>query len=164
MVKNNNRPDRGKNRKAGNVTLSAEEESTLLAKQLKLKPKSKAVLDEILNNPKISKTEAYMKVHSTNNRNTARAAVAKLTAKPSAKIYSDRAVGKAKRRIVELVDSSNESIAVKASQDILDRTEGKAIQRSENLNRTVEVKLDLSGARIGSHYMQPAPEVPLIEE
>ncbi len=153
-VKNNNRADRGKNRKAGNeVKLTAAEERELLAKQLKLKPKSKQVLDELLNNPKLSNTEAYMKVHQTNNRKSASVSAARLLAKPSARIYSERAVGRAKKRIVELVDSNNEQIAYKASADILDRTEGKAVQRNETTSKVVEVKLDLTGVRIGSHYL-----------
>lgn len=152
---NNNRPDRGKNRKSGNApALTAEQERTLLAKQLGLKPKSKAVIDEIIENPTISNTEAYMKHHKTNNRKAASVEVSKLLSKPTAQIYKDSAIRKAKKRIVSLVESGNENIALKASQDILDRTEGKATQKTESVNRTVEVKLDLTGVRIGSHYIQ----------
>lgn len=155
MAANNNRPDRGRNRKSGNVStvLSPLEEREILAKDLKLRPKSKAVLDEILDNPKISHTDAYLKHHKTNDRKTANVNAAKLLAKTSARIYTSAAVGKAKRRIVSLVESGNENIALKASQDILDRTEGKATQKTESVNRTVEVKLDLTGVRIGSHYI-----------
>ena len=154
---NNNRPDRGKNRKAGNApTIDTETERTQLAKQLGLKPKSKAVIDEILNNKDISNTEAYIRHHKTENRASARASVAKLLAKPNAQIYKDSAVRKAKTRIVSLVESNNQSIALKASQDILDRTEGKATQKTESVNKTVEVKLDLTGVRIGSHYINPS--------
>jgi DNA-binding MarR family transcriptional regulator len=155
VKKNNNRPDRAGNRKAGNAPkLTAEEERYLLAKQLGLKPKSKQVLDLLLENPKLSQTEAYAMVHGNATRKTAATAASALIRKPEARIYSERAVGKAKRRIVTLVDSKNEGIALKASADILDRTEGKAVQKSENINRTVEVKLDLSGVRIGAHYVK----------
>lgn len=152
---NNNTAARGKNRKAGNAPkLSPEQKRELLAKQLKLKPKTKATVDEILANPSISHTEAYIRNHGTTNRNSARASVAKMLAKPSVQIYKDSAVRKAKERIVSLVESSNESIALKSSQDILDRTEGKAIQRNETTSKVVEVKLDLTGVRLGAHYIQ----------
>jgi phage I-like protein len=161
MAKNNNRADRGANRKRGNEpALTTEQELAALARQLGLKPKSKQVLDLLMANPKLSQTEAYLMVHKTKNRETASAKASELVRKDTARIYSERAVGKAKRRVVQLVDSRNESIALKASADILDRTEGKAVQRNETTSRTVEVKLDLSGVRIGAHYVKPQETLP----
>lgn len=161
---NNNRPDRGKNKKSGNeAKLSAGEKRDLLAAQLKLKPKTKATIDELLANPKMTPADAYLKHHNTTNRATAHTAMNKLLKKPSVIGYKDSAVGKAKRRIVSLVDSTNESIALKASESIIDRNEGKAIQKSENTNRTVEVKLDLTGVRIGGHYLAPTTPTALPE-
>ena len=155
---NNSKAARGKNRKSGNVKLSAEQERELLAKQLGLKPKSKLVLDELINNPKLTPADAYLKHHKTENRQTAHTAMSKLLKKPSAIGYKSSAVGKAKRRIITLVDSDNESIALKASQDIIDRNEGKAIQKTENSSRTVHVSLDITGTRIGGHYIPPEPK------
>jgi hypothetical protein len=151
---NNSRADRGKNRKNGNVKLSPEEIKTNLAKQYGIKPKTKEFIDLLNSDSKLSATEAYIRTHKTESRITAGNAANKLLKKPSVIGYSQSAVGKAKRRIIELVDSTNESIAVKASQDILDRNEGKAIQKTENLSRVVNVKLDLTGVRIGTHYLQ----------
>jgi hypothetical protein len=151
---NNNRADRGKNKKAGNAPkLTAEQEKTRLAKQLGLKPKTKQLVDNLLENPKLSQTQAYIDIHGTTNRDSARATASALLAKPNVQIYKESAVKKAKTRIVTLIESQNESIALKASQDVLDRTEGKAIQRNETTARTVEVKLDLTGVRIGAHYI-----------
>jgi predicted ATPase len=162
---NNNRADRGKNRKAGNspkVTEAVKREE--LAKSLGLKPRSKAFLDLLLEDPTLSQTEAYIRTHETNDRATARARASEIATKSSAMIYKDSAVGKAKRRIVQLVNSDNESIALKASQDIIDRTSGKAVQKQDITSRTVEVKLDLSGVRIGAHYIPPAVPVPTLPE
>lgn len=154
--KNNTRADRGKNRKAGNAPkLTAEQEQALLAKELRIRPKTKALYDEVINNPKITQREAYLKTHVTDNIKTADVQASKLLNSPKYEIYKASAVGKAKRRIVSLVDSESESIALKASQDILDRTEGKAAQKTEHLSRTVEVKLDLTGVKLGSHYLPP---------
>lgn len=163
---NNQKASRGKNRRAGNVELSAEDKRTRLAKELRLKPKSKQVLDEIINNKGITQTDAYIKYHPNSSRAAAAVRASNLVNSDKGRIYTSAAVGKAKRRVVSLVDSSNESIALKASQDILDRTEGKAVQKSETLNRTVEVKLDLTGLRVGSHNMKPtitAPEAEIVE-
>lgn len=155
-VKNNNRPDRGKNRKAGNAPeLSAGQERANLARQLGIKQKTKDVIDEMLEKPNELPRDIYMKHHKTTNKNTASTAMNKLLKKPSVIGYRDAAVGKAKRRIVSLVDSTNESIALKAADSIIDRNEGKAVQKTENTSRTVRVSLDLSGLRLGSHYIKP---------
>ena len=153
---NNNRPDRGKNRKAGNDRPeSTAERKQRLAKQYGIKPKTKAMIDDMLDDPKLTQREAYMRHHKTTNLNTVDRALNRTMKKPSVIGYKDSAVKKAKRRIIELVDSSNESIAVKASQDIIDRNEGKAIQKSETTSKIVTVKLDIGGARLGAHYIRP---------
>lgn len=162
---NNNRPDRGKNKKSGNVStkLTAEQISQQVAKELRLRPKTKALYDEIINNPSVKQGEAYLKLHPTASKASADSNASKLLNNDKYAIYKASAVGKAKRRIVELVDSDNENISLKASQDILDRTEGKATMKTESINKTVEVKLDLTGVRIGAHYVAPAENKGIIE-
>lgn len=153
---NNNRPDRGKNRKAGNAPAeSAAERKQRLAKQYGIKPKTKEMIDLMNENPKLSQTDAYIMTHKTESRITAKNAASKLLQKPAVIGYKDSAVKKAKRRVIELVDSSNESIALKAADSIIDRTEGKAIQKTENTSKVVTVKLDIGGARLGAHYIRP---------
>ncbi len=156
-VKNNQRADRGTNKKAGNAPeLSPEQKRIALAKQLRIKPRTQAMVDKILDNPKLSQTQAYIDTHETNNRKVASIEASKLLAKPSVRIYKDSAVRKAKSRIVSLVDSDNENIALKASQDIIDRTEGKAGHKDDQVSRTVHVSLDLTGVKLGNHYLTPA--------
>ena len=153
-VKNNNRADRGKNKKTGNAPkLTAEDKNTQLAKQLRIKPNTKAMVDKLLANPGMSQTQAYIETHETNNRTVAKNEASKLLTKPSVMIYKASAVKKAKERIVSLVDSDNENISLKASQDILDRTEGKAQQKNGDVSRTVHVSLDLTGVKLGNHYL-----------
>lgn len=164
-TKNNQRADRGKNRKTGNApNETPEQKKQRLAKQYGIKPKTKDFIDMLNDNPKLSATEAYIRTHQTTNRITAGTAANKLLKKPSVIGYKDSAVKRAKRRIVQLVDSDNESIALKASESIIDRNEGKAVQKNENLSRTVEVKLDLTGVKLGNHYLTPAQVDGLIEE
>lgn len=163
---NNNRADRGKNRKSGNSPkLTAEEKRGALAKQLGLKPKTKEFIDNLIENPNKTMGEVYMMNHKTENRISASQAASKLLKKPNVVGYKDAAVGKAKRRIVSLVNSDNESIALKASQDIIDRNEGKATQKTESTSRTVHVSLDLTGVKLGNHYLtaQQASELSVVQ-
>lgn len=163
--KNNQRPDRGSNRRKGNApNETPEQKKQRLAKQYGIKPRTKNFIDELNDNPHISAAEAYIRTHETDNRITAKNAASKLLQKPAVIGYKDNAVKKAKRRIVQLVDSDNESIALKASESIIDRNEGKAVQKNENMSRTVEVKLDLTGVKLGNHYLTPAQVDGLIEE
>lgn len=151
---NNNRADRGKNRKTGNVTESTAERKQRLAKEYGIKPKTKAFIDILNDEEGITQVEAYKRVHPKASYNTAASASTNLLKKPSVIGYKDSAVRKAKRRVIELVDSDNENTALKAAQDIIDRNEGKAVQKNETLSRTVEVKLDLTGVRLGAHYIK----------
>lgn len=163
---NNNRADRGKNKKAGNAPrLTAEDKRTALAKQLRISDNTKQFYDELIDNPKIGIRQAYKK-HIGDSTSELQASVnaSRLKNNDKFQIYKDSAVSKAKRRIVQLVDSSNESIALKASDSILDRNLGKAVQKNETTSRTVEVKLDLTGLRIGAHYMPSSTPIPLDTE
>ncbi len=159
-VKNNQKADRAKNRKAGNAPqLTADQKRLVLAKQLGLKPKTVEMIEMMENNSKLSQTEAYIRTHKTENRISAANSASALMAKPSVQIYKDSAIRKAKKRIVTLVSSDNEGIALKASQDILDRTEGKAQQKEGNVSRVVRVEVDLTGVKLGNHYLPPGVEL-----
>lgn len=153
---NNNKADRGSNKRAGNAPkLTLEEKRAKLAKELRLKPKTVKMVDKLLADDKLSQTQAYIDTHNTTNRKTAAIAASKLLQKPNVQIYKDSAIKKAKSRIVSLVDSDSENIALKASQDILDRTEGKAKQKEGDNSTVVRVELDITGVKLGNHYIQP---------
>lgn len=152
---NNQRPDRGRNRKAGNVKLSAEEERAKLAKELRIRPKTKALVELLEQQPHLSQSEAYRILHPKASIKTSQVQSSKILNKDSVQIYSNAVVRKAKLRIGSLVDSGNENIALKASEAILDRQLGKAVQRNENTSTTVRVALDLTGARLGAHFVRP---------
>lgn len=151
---NNQRKDRGANRKRGNVS-TAPESREVLAKSLRLRPKTKALVDMLLEHPELKQSEVYRMLHPDASVKTSHVESSKILSKPSVQIYKDSAVSKAKERVVTLVDSSNESIALKASQDILDRTVGKATIKSEHLERVVKVQLDVTGVKLGGHNMLP---------
>lgn len=115
----------------------------------RLKPKSIATLDEIIANPKQSNTDAYIKTHPTVNRNSARATVAELLAKPSAQIYLQKHVSLAKEKIVSLTRDGKDEVAIRAAQDILDREYGKAKQSVEMHTTGVTLTIDLTSALTG---------------
>jgi len=122
-----------------------------------LKVKSKQVLDIIAANPKVSQTDAYLIVHKTAKRTTAASNAHQLIKKPEAQIYLEKHIQKAKNKVVQLIDSEREDIALRASDSLLDRALGKATQNINQQSTSVEVKLDLSGVRIGAHYL-PTPQ------
>lgn len=111
-----------------------------------LKPKSIQVLDKLLADPKISQTDAYLDVHKTTDRTTARNNASQLMKKESAQIYMQKHIDKATKRIVELVGTDKQDIALRASQDILDRTHGKATQRVEQHTTGVTLTIDLTSS------------------
>lgn len=93
-----------------------------LAKELKIKPKTIATIELMRENPKLSQGQAWMRTHNTTNIKSATATASQVLRKPSVIIYKQQAIAKAKKRIVQLVDSDREDIALKASKDILDRS------------------------------------------
>lgn len=105
-----------------------------------LRRKTKLFLDKVIENPKMSAADAYIATHETNNKAAAAVHATRLLHKPSARVYLEKHSKLAKRKIVELVGSNREEIALKASIDIMDRTYGKAVQRSENSNVNVNVE------------------------
>lgn len=108
------------------------EQSQKLAKDLRLKPRTKAFADKLLSDPSISQTQAYLQTHNTNNPDTAKVEASRTLTKPNVKVYMDKHIDRAKMRIVELVESDKEDIALRASESILDRSLGKATVVQEN--------------------------------
>jgi hypothetical protein len=113
----------------------------------KMKTKTRAFADELLTNPKISHTEAYLRTHQTTNRKSASVSATQLLSKPSVLLYLDKHVTRARNRIVSLVDNAGkEDIQLRAAQDILDRTQGKATQRTDIQSHAISLNIDLSSS------------------
>jgi hypothetical protein len=111
-----------------------------------LKHNSKKVLDIIAGQTKQNATQAYREVHPTASDITARVNSYKLMDKPSAQIYLQQHINKAKEKVVELIDSPKEQIALQASESVLDRALGKATQRTEVQTTGVILNIDLTNA------------------
>lgn len=102
-----------------------------------MKPKTKQFADTLLNDPKISATQAYIKTHKTVNPNTAKVNASKLLTKTNVQIYMDEHVKIAVERIVDIAKNGDDAVAIRAAQDILNRVHGQAIQKTEsNVTRT----------------------------
>ena len=113
----------------------------------KMKSKTKSFADTLLANPKLSNTEAYIRTHKTTNRKSASVSAAKLLAKPSVSIYMEKHIAKARKRVVDLVDNaSKEEVRLRAAQDVLDRSYGKATYRAEIAGTGITFSLDLTSS------------------
>lgn len=106
-----------------------------------LKPKSIEVLEHSLRNPKASHADSYRSVHKSANDTTARTNAYKLFNKPEARIYLQKHIDKARTRIVKLVDSEKEAVALEASKDILDREFGRATQKQQIQSTRITISL-----------------------
>lgn len=111
-----------------------------------LKANSKKTLDIIAGQEKRNATEAYLQTHPNVSRAVAQAQSGKLMAKPEAQIYLKEHVSKASNRIVELVDNEKPDIALRAAQDVLDRSHGKAIQQVNQTTTGVTLNIDLTSS------------------
>lgn len=99
-----------------------------------MKPKTREFADKLINNPKMNQQDAYLATHKTKNKPTARVNASVLMSKPSVQIYLDGHIKKAQRKVVELIGNDKPDIALRASQDVLDRHYGKPLTRNNNLN------------------------------
>jgi phage terminase small subunit len=77
-------------------------------------------------------TEAALEVYDTDNENTAAVIASQNLRKPSILEKFREAQGIAHSTIVSLaVGAENEAVRLNAAKDIIDRTEGKAMQRTD---------------------------------
>lgn len=113
---------------------------------MKLRPKTKAFADKLLTDPKISQTQAWLATHNTTNAASAAVSATQILSKPNVQIYMQEHIDKAKQRVVTLVDSDKEDIALRASDSILDRALGKATQRTEVQTTGVTLTIDLTNS------------------
>ncbi len=89
-------------------------------------------------------TQSALQAYNTDDYSTAANIGSDNLNKPNIAIYLDRHVDKAKNRVVQLIDSEKEDIALRASESVLDRALGKAVQRQEVHATSVNLNLDLS--------------------
>ena len=109
-----------------------------------LKKNSKKVLDIIAGQKTQNASLAYKQVYPNASDTTARNNASQLLKKPDAIIYLQEHTNKAIRTVVGLLDSDKPDIQLRASQDILDRHYGKAIQQVQTTSKQVVISIDLT--------------------
>jgi len=114
----------------------------------KLTRKQKAFADEYIRDTKAPNSDIVKRTYNITDTHTASQMARQNLNKPEIQLYIQEHINKAKEKIVELVDSDKEEIAFRASVDILDRTTGKAIQRTEQVSTGVTLNIDLSGTGV----------------
>lgn len=102
----------------------------------RLTKKQKAFADLYIANPKAPNTDIVKMVYNVTDTNNANQIARQNLQSPTVQIYLNSHVDKAKERIIELIDSKREDIALRASQDVIDRTHGKPtqIQQSQSVS------------------------------
>lgn len=109
-----------------------------------MKPRTKAFADALLKDPSKSQTQAYIETHDTDKPKTAVVQASKLMSKTNVKVYMKKVETEAKSKIAELIQSDKQDIALKASQDVLDRNIGKSVQRSVSQNTNINLDIPAS--------------------
>lgn len=124
----------------------------------KLKPKTKAMLELMDSNPKLSQSTAYLMTHETKSKETARANASRLLASANVKIYRQNTEQMAKRIVVDVASHASgrrkqpafQRLALDAANSILDRNLGKPTIKQEtqatSLNLNVEASQELNDA------------------
>lgn len=130
----------------------------------KLTDKQKNALDEYIANPKISKSEAIRRSYDIQHPKSAGAMVPKTFNTPQAKRYMEIHANRARDRIVELMEQNDKpELALKAAIDILDRTDGKATQKTLNQTQKVTIVADFTGGSAGERPSSPSSDTPVID-
>ena len=123
----------------------------------KLTRKQKAFAKELIQNPKISNTEAAMRTYDT-TKGTARLIAHNNMKNPLVQAYLEEHSQTAQDAMMEILDNSRKfakggdkvgadyaNVAVNVAKDIMDRVHGKATQKVEQTTQTVSISIDLSG-------------------
>lgn len=115
-----------------------------------LTPQQKAYADgKIHAKPGTSKSQIIQAINPDITPATARQLVNKYEKHQGIATYSNQQVMQARNNIVEIANDKTGVKAetrLKANQDILDRTEGKAIQRTEVQSTGITLSIDLTSA------------------
>lgn len=113
-----------------------------------IRPKTKAFADKLMADPKITQTQAYLDTHPTSSRLAARVQASHLMAKPEVLAYMEQKAPMAEKAIVQVLNNAKKNkdsvqwqrLAHDSAQTILDRTYGKAITRSNNINVSISIE------------------------
>lgn len=113
---------------------------------VRLTKQQKDYADLKLANPNAALTDIVKQAYPNAKDSNYASTIAAINEKnQSIQIYTNEQISNAKRRIGQLVHSEREDIALRASQDILDREHGKAVQQVQTESKAITINIDLSG-------------------
>ena len=126
-----------------------------LSKQPKLTRKQQAFVNELLQDTKLSATQAAMRTYGTTDKpmsyDTARAVAAENLTKPSIQQYLSDHDFDSQTTIVEMMKQREDKrLAFDAARDVQDRIHGKATQRVETVNTGINLSIDLTGVMLAN--------------
>jgi phage terminase small subunit len=122
--------------------------------------KQKAFADKLLDNPKMSTTQAVKETYDTTDYSTAAMIGSENLNKPKIMTYLQKHSKQAEHTMLKVMGYSEEfgetfspegakyaAVAVSAAKDVLDRVHGKPTQRVEQQSTTVTLALSLTDSR-----------------
>ncbi len=123
---------------------------------MKLTPKQQNFVNHIVNNPKASATEAAAQAYKVSNRNVAKSIAHENLTKPDIVTALAQHNNLVENTIINTIQEYKDSeelpkrvLAVNSSMWVHDKLHGKATQRTESTNVTVNIGLDLTGVEQG---------------
>jgi phage terminase small subunit len=116
---------------------------------MKLTRKQKAFADTLLDNPKMSATQAALKTYGKPDKpatyNTARDIASENLSKPHIQLYLQNHDYESQSTIVEMMKQREDKrLAFDAAKDIQDRVHGRATQRVEQHTEGITLHIDLT--------------------
>lgn len=109
-----------------------------------IKAKTKQFVDVLNTKTGINQQDAYLVSHPKASKATARVNASKLLKQPEVILYQQKYIDKAKSKVISLVDSEDERIALQASNSIIDREYGKPLTKTNNVNINLNIEQALS--------------------
>lgn len=112
----------------------------------KLTRKQAAFVRQLIENPKMSGTQAALATYNVNNDVTAASVASENLRKPLILAHLEQASERAELNMLEfMAQRKDPRLAFDASKDVLDRVHGKATQRVESVSTGVSITIDLTG-------------------
>ena len=112
----------------------------------KLKPNTKAFLNLLNKDKKISQTQAYIQTHRTTSPASARASASKLLATPNVILYTSKMLLQSRDNIHALANGArSEKVKLDANLAIQNRELGTPVQQIKQQSIGIQFTIDLSG-------------------
>lgn len=104
--------------------------------------------NKVLSDPKMSHAQAYIETHETDHKPTAITNASKLLRSPEVILYMEEHRTLAARTQIEILQNARtrtddlgwQKLASEQAEKVLDRTDGKPLTRTNNLNMNITIE------------------------